>query len=80
MVGMGSVVSKSVPDFALVVGTPARLQGYVCRCGRPFLRLHDQYTPAPADFHCEVCGCFYHLKDEVVSESIGNGSHSLTGR
>lgn len=33
MIGMGSVVTRSVADFGLVIGNPARLVGYVCRCG-----------------------------------------------
>lgn len=35
MVGMGAVVTRSVPDFALVVGNPARIVGEVGRDGRP---------------------------------------------
>lgn len=34
MIGAGSVVTKDVPDFGLVYGNPARLKGFVCRCGR----------------------------------------------
>lgn len=33
MVGSGTVVTRDVPDFALVIGNPGRLIGYVCRCG-----------------------------------------------
>ena len=33
MVGSGSVVTKDVPDHALVVGNPARFVAWVCACG-----------------------------------------------
>ena len=36
MIGMGAVVTRSVPDFHLVAGQPARTVGAVCRCGEPF--------------------------------------------
>jgi len=33
MIGSGSVVTKDVPPYGLVLGNPARLVGYVCPCG-----------------------------------------------
>ena len=68
MVGMGSVVTKSVPDFHLVLGSPARSIGAVCKCGKLFHKFADGEG---GSFECN-CGLAYEIKDRVVNENNFN--------
>jgi acetyltransferase-like isoleucine patch superfamily enzyme len=68
MVGMGSVVTRSVPDFHLVVGQPARSAGCVCRCGRLLARFPEGQRSDFACLTCDDCGLRYRVESGAVIE------------
>lgn len=68
MVGMGSVVTRSVPDFHLVLGNPARSVGAVCRCGQPIHRFSEADSETgPLPISCE-CGLAYEIDGRHVTD------------
>ncbi len=48
LVAAGAVVTRTVPDHGLVVGVPARLVGYACRCGQRMEKAGDAWR-CPVD-------------------------------
>lgn len=68
-VGAGAVVRGSVPDYALVVGVPARQVGWMCQCG---IRL----AVASGEGTCTACGTRYREEGAVLRRV---DSHSQQG-
>lgn len=72
MVGMGSIVTRSVPDFHLVAGSPARSIAAICRCGQVFHRFGEP-TPPGAVCTCPSCSRRYAIGDDNrVTESLAD--------
>lgn len=65
-VGAGAVVNAEVPDYGLVAGVPARLIGYVCRCGVT-LRFGDSVGT-----RCAACGSGYARRGDGVEPVAKN--------
>jgi len=67
MVGMGSVVTRDVPDFHLVAGHPARTTAAVSRFGTPLTRAVKGLLP-DGDVICPHTGTSYRIDDQRVVE------------
>lgn len=66
MVGMGSVVTATIPDFHLRVGNPARTIAAVARNGEPLVKAADGKLPDGTYSDSE--GYRYQIENDLVTE------------
>jgi len=61
MIGAGAVVNKNIPDYAIAVGIPAKITGWICECGSKL-----RFTGNSAK--CRTCSHRYLKKGKKVSQ------------
>ena len=67
MVAAGAVVLADVPAYALVVGNPGRVTGYVCMCGAKLdVEKRPDQASRPGPARCRVCSREYEFQPGLV--------------
>ena len=65
LIGAGSVVTENIPSQALVYGNPARIRGFVCKCGKK-LELKEKVKNHVV-MRCPICTEKYKISTEDYS-------------
>lgn len=66
MIGAGSVVTKDIPDYALAFGNPAKIKGFVCKCGKKAVKKMEKKKTVI--LKCPECGEEIEIKREIFEK------------
>jgi len=73
LVAAGSVVTRNIPDYGLVMGNPARLRGFVCICGKPLKEI-KRMTKRFIVYKCSSCGREIRIKRKDYERMLKESS------
>jgi len=65
-IGAGATVTKDVPDFALFLGNPARLSGWMCKCATKLMLTTNPVSKERTS--CKKCGRKFKKKGFKIEE------------
>lgn len=62
MIGAGSIVTKDIPPHAMAYGNPAKIKGFVCKCGRRLMKEEERQMDVL--MKCAFCDKKYEILRE----------------
>ncbi len=66
MIGAGSIVTKGIPSHALAYGNPAKIKGFVCKCGKRL--VEEEEKPKYVLMTCSFCDEKYKIRRETYAK------------